>query len=128
MQRDVDRVAEIYAAFGKRNVAAVLELMAPEVEIRQSPELPWGGVYRGVEGVKQFIANLAENLDHRLSVDHLIDAGDHVVAVGRTIGKARKTNLEFDIPFVHVWTVAEGQISAFEPYIDNPTMLTALGQ
>ena len=40
--------------------------------------------------------------------------------------EARKTNLEFDLPIVHIWTFNEGQVIRFEPYIENGTMLAAL--
>jgi ketosteroid isomerase-like protein len=127
MQRDVEKVEEIYRAFGKRDLQAIIMLMANDVEIRQSAELPWGGCYRGHDGVNSFLAQLSENLENRLTLEGVIDAGEQVVVSGRTSGKARSTGLEFDIPFVHVWTVQEGLITRFEPYIDNATMLVALG-
>jgi len=128
VQRDVEKVEEVYRAFKKRDMAAILMLMDQDVEIAQSPELPWGGIHRGHDGLKQFLTRLAEHLDNRLNVECIIDAGQQVVAVGRTAGKVRSTGLEFDIPFAHVWTLREGEIVRFEPYIDNPTMLAALGR
>jgi len=127
MQRDVEKVEEVYRAFGNRDLQSVTMLMSNDVEIRQSPELPWGGSYRGHDGVKTFLAKLSEHLENRLTIEGVIDAGEQVVVSGRTSGKARSTGLEFDIPFAHVWTVQEGLITRFEPYIDNATMLVALG-
>ena len=127
MRRDVEKIQELCRAFGKRDLSSVLMLMAEDVEISQSPELPWGGLYRGHEGVRQFLGKLTEHLDTRVEIERLIDAGEHVVAIGRTVGKARATKLEFDVPVVHVWTLHEGQITRFEPYIENETMLAALG-
>src|SRR4029077_10225853 len=127
MRRDVEKIEELYRAFGKRDLTSVLMLMAEDVEISQSPELPWGGLYRGHEGVRQFLGKLMEHLDTRVEIERLIDAGEHVVAIGRTVGKARATQLEFDVPLVHVWTLHRGQITRFEPFIENDTMLAALG-
>ena len=127
MQRDVERIEELYRAQERRDLKSVLLLLAPEIEIVQSEELPWGGHYHGHDGVRKFLAALNEHVDSRVVVERLIDAGDRVVAVGRTVGKARNTQLEFDIPVVHVWTFREGQIVQFEPYIENDTMLAALG-
>ena len=126
MQRDVELVEQFYAALSKRNVKAMLMLMSKDVEIVQSPELPWGGVYRGHEGAQEYWGKLEEYLDSRVEIECCIDAGDHVVAVGRTTGKGRSSKLEFDIPVVHVWAVQGGQITRFEPYLDNATMLAAL--
>jgi len=126
MERDIEKVQEVYAEFEKRNLEAVIALMAPDVTIEQSPELPWGGVYDGHSGAREFFAELSKHIESRVEIERFIDAGDHVVAVGHTRGKARATKLEFDVPVVHIWTVREGQIAAFQPYIDNATMLAAL--
>jgi ketosteroid isomerase-like protein len=128
MQRDVEKIQELYQAFAKRDARTVLMLMSEEVEIVQSRELPWGGEYRGHEGARDFLGKLTEHLDTRLEIERFIDAGEHVVAIGRTVGQTRAAKLEFDVPVAHVWTLREGRITRFEPYIDNATMLAALGR
>jgi ketosteroid isomerase-like protein len=126
MERDVEKIEELYRAQQKRDIRSILMLMSEEVEIMQSSELPWGGHYTGHDGVKNFLTKLTEHIDSQVQVERMIDAGDKVAVVGRTAGKARKTNLEFDVPIVHIWTMREGQVVRFEPYIDNATMLAAL--
>jgi ketosteroid isomerase-like protein len=111
----------------KRDLRSILMLMSQDIEIIQSTELPWGGTFLGHDGVKKFLTTLSEHIDSQVQVERLIDAGEKIAVVGRTVGKARKTKLEFDIPIVHIWTFNEGQVIRFEPYIDNATMLTALG-
>jgi hypothetical protein len=127
MQRDLEKVQEIYGAYERRDLVSVFQLLAKDVEFIQSTELPWGGHYIGHDGVKQFLAVLREHVNSRVILERLIDAGDRVVAVGRTVGKACATQLEFDVPVVHVWTLQDGQVARFEAYIDNATMLAALG-
>jgi uncharacterized protein len=126
MERDLKKIEELYNAQQKRDVRSILMLMSPDVEIIQSTELPWGGRYTGHDGVKKFLGSLTEHIDSQVQVERLIDAGDKIAAVGRTVGKARKTKLEFDVPIVHIWTMLEGQVIRLEPYIDNATMLAAL--
>ena len=41
---------------------------------------------------------VAEHLETKITIERLIDAGAQVVGVGRTTGKAKATQLEFDIP------------------------------
>jgi ketosteroid isomerase-like protein len=127
MERDLEKIGELYRAQQKRDIRSILMLMSPNVEIIQSTELPWGGNYLGHDGVKKFLAALAEHIDSQVQIEHLIDAGEKIAVVGRTIGKARETKLEFDLPIVHIWTFNEGQVIRFEPYIDNAAMLAALG-
>ena len=126
MERDLEKIEELYRAQQKRDFRSILMLMSPDVEIIQSTELPWGGSYLGHDGVKKFLTTLSEHIDSQVQVERLIDAGDKIAVVGRTVGKTRKTKLEFDIPIVHIWTLNEGQVIRFEPYIDNATMLAAL--
>src|SRR5262249_42869224 len=127
MQRDLEKVQDIYDAYERRDLVSVFQLLSKDVEFLQSTELPWGGHYTGHDGARQFMAALREHVDSLVVLERLIDAGDHVVAVGRTVGKACATKLEFDVPVVHVWTLQDGQVSRFEAYIDNATMLAALG-
>ncbi len=127
MERDIEKIEELYAAYHKRDVESILLPLATDVEFVQSRELPWGGNYVGHAGVRQFLGAVSQHLDSRVLVERLIDAGEHVVAVGRTVGKARTTQLEFDVPLVHVWTFRDGQVVRFESYIDNATMLAVLG-
>lgn len=127
MERDLEKIAELYRAQQKRDLPSVLMLMSPDIEIIQSTELPWGGTYLGHDGVKKFLTTISEHIDSDVQVERLIDAGEKIAVIGRTIGKTRKTKLEFDLPIVHIWTFNEGQVIRFEPYIDNATMLAALG-
>ena len=96
MHRDLEKVHEIYDAYERRDLVTVFQLLAKDVEFLQSTELPWGGHYTGHDGVRQFLEALREHVDSRVELEHLIDAGDRVVAVGRTVGKARATKLEFE--------------------------------
>lgn len=82
-------VRSIYAAFERGDIPAVFERLDPEVEIRQSEEMPWGGVYRGCEGAAAFFGALAEHIDTKVEIDRLIVAGDAVVETGRTRGRVR---------------------------------------
>ena len=43
-------VQEVYAAFAARDLPRILGLLAADVEIVQSGELPWGGNYTGQVG------------------------------------------------------------------------------
>ena len=126
MERDLEKIEELYNAQQKRDLRSILMLMSKNIEIIQSDELPWGGHFTGHEGVKKFLGALTEHIDSQVEVERMIDAGDKIAVVGRTVGKARKTKLEFDVPIVHIWTMREGQVIHFESYIDNATMLAAL--
>ena len=67
----------------------MLERLHPDVEIRQTELVPWGGHYRGHEGAREFFGRVLGAIDSTVTVERFIDAGDHVAAVGRTRGRTR---------------------------------------
>jgi ketosteroid isomerase-like protein len=126
MERDLEIIAGIYRAYARKDLKSVLLSLSDSVEVIQSPELPWGGHYVGHEGIQKFLASLSHHIESKVVLERLIDSGNQIVAVGQTVGKAKATNLEFEVPMVHVWSFHEGAVVRFEAYIDNATMLAAL--
>jgi ketosteroid isomerase-like protein len=119
-------VQEIYAAFGRRDVTAVFARLSADVELVQSTELPWGGCYRGLDGARQFMTKLTTHLDSAVTLERMIAAGDHMVAIGWTEGRVRTTSTPFRVPIAHVWQVNDGKVSRVQFFIDHAPMRTAL--
>jgi ketosteroid isomerase-like protein len=125
-EANINLVKSLYEAFGRRDQAAVVALVDPMIVIRQSDLLPWGGSYQGLGGLQNFFTKLLTNVDSELDRNQYIDAGDDVVMVGRTRGKTKAKGTPFDVAAIHVWTVRNGKIVGFHPYIDTPAMLKVL--
>lgn len=123
---NVDVVRRVYDAFKRRDIAEALSLFAPDVELTQSREVPWGGEYKGHDGALQFFAKLTQAVNSTVALERFIDAGDHVVAIGRTQGNVASGDNRYDVPIAHVWTIQNGLVVRVQFYIDNPTMLSAL--
>lgn len=126
LRPNADLVRRIYDALTQRDVPAAMQLFAPNVEVVQSEEVPWGGVYRGHEGVMQFFAKLIEHITSAVEIERYIDAGEHVVAVGRSRGTINATGAPFDVPIAHVWTVQNGKATHVRYCIDHLTIHAAL--
>lgn len=120
-------IEALYEAFERRDVETILKLSDPAMTLAQTEELPWGGAYEGLAGLQSFLAKLTASVDSRVTVDEYVEAGDAVVAVGWTRGRTRATDTPFDVRVVHVWRVRDGRATRFEPYVDTPAMLAALG-
>jgi uncharacterized protein len=126
--KPTDVVQDAYRAFASRDIPAIFGLFAPDIEIVQSEELPWGGVYRGHEGARQFFTKLTSHLNSTLEIERLISASDQVVAIGWTQGNVQATGAKYRVPIAHVWKVREGKVVQIHFIIDNPTMLKALAE
>lgn len=123
---NVDLVRSIYAWFDRGDLDAVFDALLPDVEILQSHEVPWGGTYQGHDGAKTFFQALTSRIRSRVTVDQFVDAGDDVVAIGRTEGAVLASSQTFSVPIAHVWTLRDGRVARVRFYIDNPTMHAAL--
>ena len=119
-------IEDLYSAFSRRNLPAILGFLSADVEITQSAALPWGGDYRGHEGVKQFFAKLGAHLNSTLAVERFIDSGDSVTAVGWTQGTVNGTGARYRVAIVHHWMITDGLIRRAEFLIDNAVMQEAL--
>src|SRR6476469_11150643 len=86
------------------------------------------GTYRGHEGVKMFLARLDESFDQvGLEIDDLIDAGDSVVAVGRTRMHGRGSGVTAEQPIGWVLRVRESRIVRNRVYFRPAEALEAVG-
>ena len=123
---NVELVERVYQAFRRRDFPEIFRCCVPDVEVLQSAELPWGGVYRGHEEVMRYFSTLTRHISSSVVLDRMIDAGDHIVAIGRTRGTVLASGRRFDVPAVHVWHVRDGLIAKFHPYLDTPAMQAVL--
>ena len=125
-RQNVSLVRGIYDAFARRDIPAVFDRFADDIVIEQSREVPWGGHYRGRDEALQFFAALTGHISSRVTLERFVDAGDTVVAIGRTAGTVTATGRTFDVPVAHFWCLRDGRVVQIHFCIDNPTMLPSL--
>ena len=123
---NVEIVQKVYEAFERRDPVEVLRRFAPDIEITQSSEIPWGGQYKGHDQARLFFGKLTQTINSTVVLERFIDAGEHVVAIGRTQGTVNASGNRYDVPVAHVWTLRDGLVARVQFHIDNPTMLPAL--
>ncbi|WP_405883148.1 nuclear transport factor 2 family protein [Streptomyces sp. NBC_01136] len=116
-----------YEAINTGNAAAAAALVHPEITIRQSEKLPWGGSYRGLSGFGEFLTTVSAHLNSNVEPEVIYQAGDRVVQVGRTRGTIRANGSPFDSREVHIRRVSDRLISALEIYVEDEVFLLAFG-
>ena len=127
-ENSIELIKTMYDAFSRRDVPTILQMIDPALIISQTELLPWGGTFNGIEGLQIFFGKLFEYLDSQVEVEEYVDAGERIVAIGRTRGRVKSNNAAFDIRAVHTWTVKDGKALRFEPNIDTPKMLEILSR
>ena len=118
-----------FAAFADRDHGAAAAVLHPEVEIR--PAIvggPEGVVYRGLDGNKQFWADIdAAWSEFRIEAEEFRDLGDQVLLLGRAFARAERSGITLDEPAAWLAVIHEGRIVRFRSFSNQLEALEAAG-
>ena len=120
---NVAKLRELYEAFGRGDVPAVLGAMAEDIHWNVPEVLPQGMHVHGRDGVGGFFENLVAIWhDFELDLGDFVASGDRVCVIGKASGVANGTKTGYG--FVHAWTIQDGVLVAFDEFVDpEPSML-----
>ncbi len=121
---NVDLIRGLYEAFARGDVEAVLAALDEQVEWTEVDGFPHGGTYVGKHAVLEGVfAPLGRDWDSfTADMSEFLDAGDHVVAIGRYRGQYEPTGRSFDAEGAVVWTVRDGKVTRFRQYVDTAAL------
>jgi ketosteroid isomerase-like protein len=106
----------------------VRELMHKQFELHLPPVYPDSHVFRGPDGLKRWTLKFKEIWgEWRFEVQRYLDAGDRVVALIHVVAEGGKSGVHLERDTAHVWTLADGQVTRCEVYLDRSEALKALG-
>jgi ketosteroid isomerase-like protein len=127
-QENLDLARKGYEAFARGDLDAAIELMHPEIEAHDPPEVPDATIYRGREAVRRDWEQTSELMeDFSIDVERTFDRGDEVVAFVRFRGRGRGSDAEVEAPMAHVWTFRDGKAVRLRQFIDRAEALGAVG-
>ena len=117
-----ENVEVVRRAVDAYNAGEILwELIDPEVEWVIDPVAFTAGTYRGHEGLRSLFSVLAEAFDRvQFDFDRYLDAGDVVVALGRSKVHGERSGVTTGQPLGYVFRVRDGRIVAARAYADRP--------
>jgi ketosteroid isomerase-like protein len=118
-----------YAAFGRGDVPAILELLTDDIEwINPGPPdvIPGAGTHHGKEAVGAFFATLSQELDFStFEPREFIAQGDHVVALIYSESTVKRTGRKLTDHEAHLWTFKDGKVAHFEVFQDTAAVVAA---
>ncbi len=124
-------IQSLYAAVAAGDGGAVIAALDPHIVWNEAENFvyaagnPYVGPQRVAEGV---LGRLGVEWDGFAVVPHqFVSDGDTVVALGRYRGTFKANRVPVDAQFVHVWTVRNGRITAFQQYTDTLQFARATG-
>jgi ketosteroid isomerase-like protein len=119
-----------YAAINSGDVDRALGQVARDIEIVTSGAfLDEGAVYRGHEGVREFLEMVNESFDGLLYEPlELIELDDgRVLSLVRVTGRGRGSGVEVEMDAGHVWTLRGDKAVRLEAFADPESARAAAG-
>jgi len=121
---NVRLVQDVYGAFGRGDIAAVLGGFHPKIEWREAegnPYQPSGKPWIGPDAVlESLFVRLGTEWDaFTVHPKHFHDAGDTIVVEARYSGTYKPTRKKLDAQACHVWKVRDGKVASFQQYVDT---------
>ena len=127
-QDNVRTVQEIYAAFGRGDIPAILNVVSPDVQwVNAGPaEIPYAKQRRGLAEVEDFFQTLYATVEpEEFEPKEYFAQGDRVLVLGRWSGRSKATGRHFDSPWAMAWTLQDGKVTSFHSYEDTAAVAAA---
>jgi uncharacterized protein len=122
MSDNLKVVQQAYSHFQNGNIPGVLGQLSSDVEwqLPQMRNVRISGLRRGNSQVAEFFSSLAEDQEAvQFEPREFVAQGDKVIALGHYKWNVKPTGKQFESDFAHVFTVRNGQITAFHEYMDS---------
>ncbi|MDH3588116.1 MAG: nuclear transport factor 2 family protein [Gammaproteobacteria bacterium] len=127
---NINVVRDMYDAFGRGDIAAVVASMDPDIEWNEAENFPYAdrNPYIGPQAVVDGVFNRLAGEWEYWSLDHeeFFDAGDYVIVTGRYHAEHKGTGGEIRAQFAHVWQLHDGKVIRFQQYTDTAQIASAI--
>ncbi|MGB3142531.1 MAG: ester cyclase [Maribacter sp.] len=120
----------LYKAFASGDMPNILGAMDPNIEWNEAEgnSMADGNPYIGPDAILQGVfARIAENNEYFRLVDIELHGMDNnqVLATLRYDAKVKATGKPYNAQVAHLWTLANGKITAFQQYVDTKKLAEA---
>jgi ketosteroid isomerase-like protein len=120
-------IQQAYGAFGRGDIAGVLENLADDVEwTLPNSETPIAGTVKGKAEVQAWFGRLAEMMEfQRFDTTDFVASGDKVVVLVEADATMRRSGKRFTEHLAHVFTVRGDKVASFREYSDSAPLTAA---
>jgi ketosteroid isomerase-like protein len=119
-------VRRLFDAFNRRDIAAFLGALDPGVEWIPIMAALEGRVYRGHEGVRRWVEDLARDWGFfEPWFDEFRDLGNRVLVFGRWRARGRASGIELDEPATWLYEIKDGKVASMRTFTDRAEALEA---
>ncbi len=130
-EKGIDVVKRLYDAFKIGDAKAILAQLHEQLEWNEAENFmlsdrnPYRTPAAVADGVFRRLATDVEG--YEAMPTEIFDAGDVIIAIGRSSGTFAATGKPFDAQYAHIWRVKDGKIHGFQQVIDTLAVWRATG-
>ena len=125
----VDRLKSAYEAFDTGGVEAILDRIAPDLQVRGRASSPDRETLVGGEGIVELVKLNMEAFDSlELEPVEFVDRGDVIVVVLIQRVRGRGSGVPLECETAHVWDFQDGQAAQMRIFADRERALEALAE
>jgi ketosteroid isomerase-like protein len=119
VRQNIDAIKQAYETVGQGNFEGMLDIIDPDVVIRDRPESPDPRTYHGHEGVRQALESSDESFEgFELHAEEFIAEGDYVIVALTMRGTGRGSGVTVEDRIAHQWKIRDGKAVALQVYSD----------
>jgi ketosteroid isomerase-like protein len=111
---------------GTANFDTLAPFFAPDVVLHQAESLPYGGIWRGHDGMERFFLAMSQAWEvfEMVEQEFLSTSGTAVVHT-QVHARARATGRELDFPILQAIRVVDGRIAEVRPFYWDTAAIVA---
>lgn len=127
MSENTALVERFFGAVLGGDVTTLKELVSPDCIVHEPADLPYGGEYKGLDGVLAMFKAIATELSFEVNGSEIFDVGGGrvVVRMDATFTSLRNGRTA-SFPIAEIYTVANGQIVDIDVFYKEPAAIRAL--
>ncbi|MGI5221876.1 nuclear transport factor 2 family protein [Nocardia sp. CA-290969] len=102
---------------GKASFSTLAPFFAPEVVLWQADTLPYGGIWRGHDGMEQFFLAMSATWDRfEMTEQMFLSDTSPLVVLTHVNARSRDSGRELNFPILQMITVTDGRITEVRPF------------
>jgi ketosteroid isomerase-like protein len=127
-QENVELVRSAFAAWNRGDLDAWLDHWDEQAQIYPLRAQLEGRAYNGHEGLRRFLADMAEDWEGlRFEMDEIREADEQIVGSGRFQARGRVSGIELDVPLGVIGVVRKGKLVYARFFSDPADAIAAAG-
>ncbi|WET78038.1 nuclear transport factor 2 family protein [Amycolatopsis sp. QT-25] len=112
---------------GKATFAPLAPFFSPDVVLHQADALPYGGIWRGHEGLERFFAIMSDTWEiFDMMEQSFLSETSPLVVLTRVHVRARATGRELNSPILQTITVEDGRVTEVRPFYWDTAAIAAV--